>query len=178
MHIYKAYMYNLTDICHVHVFNLFITNSWQKFEINFSPLFLHQIENSQHRITMILKSLGIAIELCDISAPGMEVNFLFYSSKKILDTGLFWTFVQKVIGAIIRSKETSWEQMPPRKKTKGTCCRPKCSTGRNTVGWVLFWKGCGVGFSIHIKHVQLWEMLWDKLSMKVLSVLKKNNKKG
>merc|ERR1711974_54700 len=31
-----------------------------------------EIENSQHRITMILKSLGIAIELCDISAPGME----------------------------------------------------------------------------------------------------------
>ena len=37
----------------------------------------HQIENSQHRITMILKSLGIAIELCDISAPGMEVAFSF-----------------------------------------------------------------------------------------------------
>ena len=42
------------------------------FELNF---LLHQIENSQHRITMILKSLGIAIELCDISAPGMEVGF-------------------------------------------------------------------------------------------------------
>merc|ERR1712080_782445 len=31
-----------------------------------------EIENAQHRIIMILKSLGIAIELCDISAPGME----------------------------------------------------------------------------------------------------------
>lgn len=31
-----------------------------------------EISNAQHRITMILKSLGIAIELCDISAPGME----------------------------------------------------------------------------------------------------------
>merc|ERR1712080_300587 len=30
------------------------------------------IENAQHRFIMILKSLGIAIELCDISAPGME----------------------------------------------------------------------------------------------------------
>jgi len=30
------------------------------------------MSNAQHRITMILKSLGIAIEICDISAPGME----------------------------------------------------------------------------------------------------------
>merc|ERR1712008_97636 len=31
-----------------------------------------EMSNAQHRITMILKSLGIAIEICDISAPGME----------------------------------------------------------------------------------------------------------
>lgn len=31
-----------------------------------------EIENAQHRIIMILKSLGIAIEVADISAPGME----------------------------------------------------------------------------------------------------------
>ena len=47
--------------------------------ISYIFLSLHQIENSQHRITMILKSLGIAIELCDISAPGMEVGCVEYS---------------------------------------------------------------------------------------------------
>merc|ERR1712029_393401 len=31
-----------------------------------------QITNSQHRIIMILKSLGIAMDIVDISAPGME----------------------------------------------------------------------------------------------------------
>merc|ERR1712098_689707 len=31
-----------------------------------------EIENHQHRIVMILKSLSIPLELADISAPGME----------------------------------------------------------------------------------------------------------
>merc|ERR1712002_1140094 len=31
-----------------------------------------EITNRQHRITMILKSLGIPMKLVDISAPGME----------------------------------------------------------------------------------------------------------
>merc|ERR1711936_8231 len=31
-----------------------------------------EITNRQHRITMILKSLGISMKLVDISAPGME----------------------------------------------------------------------------------------------------------
>ena len=37
-----------------------------------SNLFLYQITNSQHRITMILKSLGISLQQVDISAPGTE----------------------------------------------------------------------------------------------------------
>ena len=36
--------------------------------ITYSP----QITNNQHRIIMILKSLGIQMDLVDISAPGME----------------------------------------------------------------------------------------------------------
>merc|ERR1712038_686399 len=43
--------------------------------------------NSQHRITMILKSLGIAIELCDISAPGMEEQRDFMRANAVKKEG-------------------------------------------------------------------------------------------
>merc|ERR1711997_1051259 len=46
-----------------------------------------EIENSQHRITMILKSLGIAIELCDISAPGMEEQRDFMRANAVKKEG-------------------------------------------------------------------------------------------
>merc|ERR1712039_854160 len=45
------------------------------------------IENSQHGITMILKSLGIAIELCDISAPGMEEQRDFMRANAVKKEG-------------------------------------------------------------------------------------------
>merc|ERR1719325_320980 len=43
-----------------------------------------EITNSQHRITMILKSLGIALKQVDISAPGMDEqrDFMRASAKK------------------------------------------------------------------------------------------------
>merc|ERR1712168_599733 len=43
-----------------------------------------EITNSQHRITMILKSLGIALKQVDISAPGMDDqrDFMRASAKK------------------------------------------------------------------------------------------------
>merc|ERR1712203_1174973 len=43
-----------------------------------------EITNSQHRITMILKSLGIALKQVDISAPGMydQRDFMRASAKK------------------------------------------------------------------------------------------------
>ena len=43
-----------------------------------------QITNRQHRITMILKSLGIALKQVDISAPGMDEqrDFMRASAKK------------------------------------------------------------------------------------------------
>merc|ERR1712203_265317 len=43
-----------------------------------------EITNSQHRITMILKSLGIALKAVDISAPGMDEqrDFMRASAKK------------------------------------------------------------------------------------------------
>merc|ERR1719425_129027 len=43
-----------------------------------------EITNSQHRITMILKSLGIALKQVDISAPGMDEQrgFMRASAKK------------------------------------------------------------------------------------------------
>merc|ERR1712107_369881 len=46
-----------------------------------------EIENSQHRITIILKSLGIAIELCDISAPGMEEQRDFMRANAVKKEG-------------------------------------------------------------------------------------------
>merc|ERR1712107_548838 len=46
-----------------------------------------EIENSQHRITMILKSLGIAIELCDVSAPGMEEQRDFMRANAVKKEG-------------------------------------------------------------------------------------------
>merc|ERR1711955_50207 len=43
-----------------------------------------EITNSQHRILMILKSLGIAIKQVDISTPGMDEqrDFMRASAKK------------------------------------------------------------------------------------------------
>jgi len=43
-----------------------------------------EITNQQHRITMILKSLGIALKPVDISAPGMDEqrDFMRASAKK------------------------------------------------------------------------------------------------
>merc|ERR1712110_1232581 len=66
-----------------------------------------EIENSQHRITMILKSLGIAIELCDISAPGMEEQRDFMRANAV------------------------------RRRVRGTCSHPKSSTGRSIVGTMM-----------------------------------------
>ena len=45
------------------------------------------MSNAQQRIVMILKSLGIPIELCDISAPGMEVTELSGAVKLNLAPG-------------------------------------------------------------------------------------------
>eukprot|EP00092_Neocalanus_flemingeri_P098539 GFUD01125665.1.p1 GENE.GFUD01125665.1~~GFUD01125665.1.p1 ORF type:complete len:179 (-),score=65.65 GFUD01125665.1:129-593(-) len=43
-----------------------------------------EISNAQHRITMILKSLGIVMEVVDISAPGVEEqrDFMRAGAKK------------------------------------------------------------------------------------------------